>query len=460
MASHEKDLSVGRNLKIGVFHLGSGMADVLTTGVWNRIMISDLGFAAIPVSLLISLRYFLAPIGVWAGRVSDKKTFFGLRRLFWIWLGRGMMVLSTFGLGFATAELARHPGEATWLSWLSLAATLILFSLGSALSGSTFLALIYDRAAEKQRGRAVGIVWTFLLLGFTIGGIFFSVMLPEAEGAGNLSFSPNDLLNLFLVSGGLFAGLWFFSLLGEERRGSIPSVDTETETEINWRNDLALVWSLPSMRFFLFYLTLSMFFAFSQDPVLEPFAGDVFGMDAQTTNRFAAYWGGTAILGTIFFLWLSRRIPRFTNTVMSQLGVAVLFATFVLLTAMSLMGWAALMIPGLLLLGIGLGMWNVGTLGLMMDLSPLGRAGTFLGFWSMSVTLARGSGIAGGGIVRDFGLQLSGSPAVAYASVFGFAAVGLGFAYYALSRVHAERFEHDLSQDDYAAQVFAGAIEA
>lgn len=326
MDTDKKHLSVGRNMKIGVFHLGSGMADVLTTGVWNRIMISDLGFAAIPVSLLVSLRYFLAPLGVWAGRVSDQRSFLGLRRLFWIWLGRGLMVLSTFGLGYTTAELARHPGEASAFSWLSLVVVLTLFSLGNALSGSTFLALIYDRAAESQRGRAVGIVWTFLLLGFTVGGIFFSALLPEAEGAGELSFNPDDLLNLFLVAGGLFAGFWFFSLLGEERRGSVqPIAQTEdAEPLSNWRSDLALVWSLPAMRFFLMYLTLSMFFAFSQDPVLEPFAGDVFGMEAQETNRFAAYWGGTAIVGTIFFLWLSRRMPRFTNTVMSQLGVSVL----------------------------------------------------------------------------------------------------------------------------------------
>ena len=32
-----ENLSVGRNMKIGLFHLGSGMADVIITGFWNRI---------------------------------------------------------------------------------------------------------------------------------------------------------------------------------------------------------------------------------------------------------------------------------------------------------------------------------------------------------------------------------------------------------------------------------------
>ncbi|MCY4145791.1 MAG: PucC family protein, partial [Chloroflexi bacterium] len=96
-------LSIARNLKIALFHLGSGMADVLTTGVWNRVMVADLGFSAALVGLLTGLRYFLAPLGVLAGRWSDTHTIGGYRRLFWIWLGRAMMVLSTLALGFVTS---------------------------------------------------------------------------------------------------------------------------------------------------------------------------------------------------------------------------------------------------------------------------------------------------------------------------------------------------------------------
>src|SRR5690554_6221636 len=103
----QPNLTVGRNIKIGLFHLGSGMADVVTTGVWNRIMITDLGFNATPVGLLVSLRYFLAPLGVWAGRMSDRRAIGGYRRLFWVWLGRLMMVASMIAVGIITANLAR-----------------------------------------------------------------------------------------------------------------------------------------------------------------------------------------------------------------------------------------------------------------------------------------------------------------------------------------------------------------
>ena len=91
------------------------------------------------------------------------------------------MVVSLLMLGSTTASLARGV-DVTPLVWLALGGALLLFSFGNAISGSTFLAFIYDRAPEHQRGRAVGLVWTFLLLGFSVGGIVFGVMLPSGSG--------------------------------------------------------------------------------------------------------------------------------------------------------------------------------------------------------------------------------------------------------------------------------------
>ena len=449
------DLSIGHNLKIALFHLGSGIADVLTTGVWNRIMVADLGFSAAFVGLLTGLRYFLAPLGVVAGRYSDTHTIGGFRRLFWIWLGRAMMALSTLLLGYATAELVRRAssesaGPTPAALWIALVISFLLFSLGGAISGSTFLALIYDRAAEHQRGRAVGLVWTFLLLGFTIGGIFFSIMLPHDESAGAIAFSADSVLTLFLVTAALLTLIWFLSLLGEERRtrGSASSKD---EGASSLRRDLGLVWRSRKMRFFLFYLTVSMAFAFLQDTVLEPFAGQVFGMQAHITNRFAAYWGSMAILGSFGSLFLLRRSAAFNHGNMSQAGIVVLMLAYIVFAVSSLAEIRPLVTPGLILLGIGLGVWNIGTLGLMMDLSPAGRAGAFLGFWTLCVTFARGAGVAGGGIARDLVLALSGEYAVAYGAVFCLGFLGLASAWIALRRVRLRSAAGLASDFDVAA---------
>jgi BCD family chlorophyll transporter-like MFS transporter len=459
------DLPIRNNLKIGLFHLGSGMADVITAGIWNRIMITDLGFAATPISLLVGLRYFLAPLGVWAGRVSDQRAIGGYRRLSWIWSGRLMMVVSILGLGLLTADLARGM-EATPAVWLGLMVLLLLFSLGSALSGSTFLALIYDRAAPQQRGRAVGIVWTFLLLGFTFAGILFGILLPSnrEEGAAavdGLSFSPDTLQTLFIVGALLMGALWFFSLLGEERRSrGAAAVQAEPKPQTTFREDIRLAWDNRQTRFFFWYLSLSMMFAFTQDLVLEPFAGDVFNMDAAHTTRFAAYWGSMSILGTVFFLWLSRRFPRLTNTRMSQAGVWVLVVTFGVFAASSFGEIRGLVTPGLILLGIGLGVWNVGTLGMMMEMSPFDRAGTFLGFWTLVVTLARGTGVAMGGLLRDIAMQITGSPTLSYGVVFGLEVAGLLAALWALSLVNVREFQAEQGEVQAdTASVLAAALD-
>jgi len=438
-------LSVARNLKIGLFHLGSGMADVMTTGVWNRIMISDLGFSATPIGLLVSLRYFLAPLGIWAGRMSDKRSVMGYRRLFWIWLGRAMMVASVFLLGFQTAQLVDGQDIAP-VVWIVLASALLLFSLGNALSGSTFLALVYDRSSEHERGRAVGIVWTFLLLGFTVGGILFGVMLPEdAEIVGEaatqasqagVAFTGATLRNLFIVAGTVLGSLWFFSLLGEEKRSrGIMQIETQSDVSTSLSADLRIVWQSTPMRFFAFYLALSMIFAFSQDLVLEPFASDVFDMSPSVTTRFAAYWGSMSIVGSVAFLFLSRRYKSLTNRAMSNVGVAILVVTFGLFALSALAEIRGLVTPGLITLGLGLGFWNIGTLGLMMDMSPFGRAGTFLGFWTLVVTFSRGIGVSGGGLVRDVVLNISNDPKTAYGAVFILGVFGLLAALYMLRQV-------------------------
>ncbi len=457
------NLPIGANIKIAMFHLGSGMADVLATGVWNRIMVADLGFSATFVGLLTGLRYFLAPIGVIAGRYSDTHTVGGFRRLFWIWLGRAMMAISTVTLGFATAELIQraqfgNDDPTPLLLWLALVLSFLLFSLGNAISGSTFLALIYDRAAEHQRGRAVGLVWTFLLLGFTAGGILFSIMLPQEESAGEIAFSAASLLSLFLATAAILSLLWFFSLLGEEKRlpGSLVS---KREPTSSLRRDLSLVWHNRSMRFFLFYLTLSMAFAFLQDTVLEPFAGQVFDLSASVTNRFSAYWGGMAIIGSFATLYLSRRYASFTSNKISQAGLLILLIAYAGFALSSLGEIRELVTPALLMLGLGLGIWNIGTLGLMMNLSPAGRAGTFLGFWTFCVTLARGGGVAGGGIIRDAVLQISGELSLSYGAVFCLGIIGLLIAWYALQQVKTKDTRSKIRSDADLATVFSNSID-
>jgi MFS transporter, BCD family, chlorophyll transporter len=414
-----------------------------------------LGINATPIGLLVSLRYFLAPLGIWVGRISDRQSFLGFRRLFWIWLGRLMMVLGTFGLGYATAEMMRD-ASAT-LNWVIIVVSMVMTSIGNAISGSSFLALIYDRVDRDQRGRAVGIVWTFLLLGFTVGGILFGSMLKN-DAAADPILTPEKIFNAFMIAGMMFAGFWFFSVLGEERRNAVAAIQENEEKSSSLRADLSAVWQNPTMRFFLFYLGLSMFFGFSQDLILEPFGGDVFNMDVARTSGFTAIWGSAAIIFSLFSLWLLRK-RNWNNTLLSQVGVWLLIVTFALLTISAFFKLEFLVSPTVLLLGVGLGFWNIGTLGLMMDMSPLGKAGAFLGFWSMVEILARGGGISMGGILRDSGLLLSNDHSIAYGFAFLIGTLGLAAAIYCLNSIHIEAYQSAMSEGERTTAVLAGSMD-
>ena len=90
----EPEFSAPRSVKLGSFHIGSSMADLLTSAVWNRVMIVDLGVIAWPVALLSALRYLMAPLTLWAGHLSDTHPILGSRRTAYIWLGRLFMLIS------------------------------------------------------------------------------------------------------------------------------------------------------------------------------------------------------------------------------------------------------------------------------------------------------------------------------------------------------------------------------
>lgn len=451
------NLTPARNVKIGSFHFGSGLADIIATGIWNRVMISDLGFAAAPIGFLVALRYFLAPIGVWAGRMSDQHSVLGYRRTFWVWSGRLMMMLSIIMLGLVTTDLARGaPQDA--LRWATIIVSLLMFSFGSAISGGTFLALVYDRSAVSQRGRAVGIVWTFLLLGYAVGGPLFGIALPSNGETAGLDFAPDTLQALFIGAALFMGALWFFSLVGEEKRSRGAVAEAQDQPKTTLRGDLKLAWNFRETRLFFWYLGLSILFAFSQDLILEPFAADVFGMEARTTTRFSGYWGSMAIIGSLVVLYLSRRYQWMTNKRLNIWGVVVLIAAFAVFALSSLAEIRGLVTPGLILLGVGLGVWEIGSLGMMMQMSPAGRAGTFLGFWTLVVTLARGIGVSSGGVVRDFILQVSGSLSISYGSVFLIGAVGLAVSLGVLLRI-SERRADEVVEEPERTPILAGALD-
>jgi MFS transporter, BCD family, chlorophyll transporter len=103
---------------------------------------------------------------------------------------------------------------------------------------------------------------------------------------------------------------------------------------------------------------------------------------------------------------------------------------------------------GVLLIGLGAGLFGHGTLTLTMQRAPKEQVGLALGAWGAAQATAAGVAVALGGILRDivaalaeggsFGAALS-APATGYAFVYAIEIVLLGITVFVMGRLAGDR---------------------
>jgi BCD family chlorophyll transporter-like MFS transporter len=440
MADMDSRFSVWRSLKIGSFNLGSALVDILTASVWNRVMITDLGVAATPVSILLALRYLLAPLSIWAGFRSDTKPIGGLRRTPYIWIGRALMLLAVILLPISLSQLSLDLGNP--IGWALAVVIFVAYGAGTSISGGPFLALIHDRTPAAKRGLAMSIAQTLLLLGFALSPIVFGRLLP--------TYSPEQFQSLAIMTGMAAALFWFFAIWREDRKVTADEIDQHTE-----RPRLGVMvkqmWADRRTRRFAVFLSLGAIASFAQDAVLEPFGGDVFGMTVEQTTRFAAYFGtGVLVLMIITAIVTRKRRPEHqTRPAVIGLSVMIVGLALLALAGLALIRW--MIIPALFVFGAGFGVYTIGGVSLLMAMTTEKEAGAYLGLWTMIQLVSRGVGIGLGGIVRDVTLALTGSQALAYSSVFILEAIGLAVCIALVLRLDVVGFARQQQGGEFAA---------
>jgi len=450
-AAAHPSFSVLRSFKLGAFHIGSSMTDVLLSGIWNRVMIADLGMAAWPVSLLLAARYFLAPLAIWAGHESDTHPLFGSRRTAYIWLGRLIMLLALPLLPLSVGLIAQ--GDAR-LGWLLALISLLLYGTGTSVSGAPFLALVHDSAPYERRGQAVSIVQFMLVVSFAFIPVIFARIMPHYDQA--LFWR---LVILSMVGATFF---WVASIWGEERRarrlGALPSPALPESRPPALRATLSEIWANQHSRRYALFLGASAFFAFMQDAVLEPFGGDVFGLSVGETTRFNAYWGTGVLLSMAVTYGLTRRRRPDQQVSVTAWGLLLLALPLLLLGVAAWRESLAMVVPTLLFFGVGFGVFTVGGVSLLMAVNSAERAASYLALWSVIQLVSRGLGIAAGGLIRDLVNSLSGQIALAYAAVFAVEAIGLVACIWLLRQVDIRGFVAE-SQPDTLAQSLIPSLE-
>ncbi len=433
-SQERKQFRVGLMLRLSTFHIGSAMGDILTASVWNRIMITELGLPAWPVGLLIALRYLLSPLSLWAGHRSDAQRLWGFRRTSYIWLGRGLMVLSFPLLGVSVGRLGEAQGDV--LGWLAAAACFLLYGLGTLLSGSPFLALVRDSAPPRKQGLAIAMVETALIALFPVVAVGFGRWMQTYDEA--LFW---QLLQATMIGGGFF---WFFAVLGMERSQGKGAASGERRAPRDFRSTFDDILSDGRTRLFFVFLSVGTFAAWMQDNILEPFGGDVFGMDVGRTTRFTGYWGTATVVTLLLSFYIFRRRESARVVGVAQVGLAVMALGMLFIMAAGVMESERVVTPGLLVYGVGFGFYTFGGLSLMAAMSPDPHAGAYLGLWSVAVLIFKGLGTFTGGALRDlFLLGVGLAPGWSYGLAFAFSAVGLVGAVLLLSRLDVAGFVQD-----------------
>ena len=442
-----------RLMRLSSFQIGSAMGDILVTSIWNRIMISQFGIPATPVSFLIALRYLLSPLSLWAGYRSDTRPFLGLRRTSYIWLGRGLMVFSLPLLGWSLMRFAavNEVGGAMGsepLGWLLAAASSLLYGVGTLISGSPYLALVRDSAPKERQGLAISTAETVLIIFFAIVGITFSFWMQEYDPVVFW-----EIIIATMVIGGFF---WFFAILGVEKsirqeKGitlaqELAQVEQQGASS-KFSQTIWRIWQDQRTRRFFIFLSLATFAAWAQDAILEPFGAEVFDLSLARTTRFNSYWQAATVITLVGGAYLWRKRPPEQQRRIAGGGLAVMALGMLLLGGTAVFHWVHLIEISLLLFGAGFGVYTFGGLSLMAVMSSDKEAGAYLGLWTISVVVFKGLGTFAGGALRDlFLLQLGLGDGLSYGLIFLLEGVGLATAVYILSRVDVLGFAREMGR--------------
>lgn len=402
-------------LRLSLVRFAASFLVLLTTGILNRLVITELGVSAILATLLFSLQHFASPLALWTGRISDRSRFMGRRRTPFIVAYTTLAALSVPFLPDLLTTLDR--ASSVVLAGVSLAVT------GFGLKAANLLvsALIVDRAMDAEvRGRQLNVVWVMAIAGFIAGGVVFGWALPE--------FDPNEALDvdrLRLVATLTAVAVVVLTLvavagaevrLDEESRPAPERVPRAPST--------AAVLARPELRRALVFLALSDLAFFLQEFILEPFGGDVFELPPSVTTSFNITFGAGMLLSMVAASGLGILQGSFpTRAVLKTANVAGAIA-FLALAASSLSSvtrplGASLPVVAIFVLGAAKGLYNTGLSHRFMALARPEDAGVVMGAWGAigGFSMAVG-GLLGGVLVslgETIGLALGASYGVAFA---------------------------------------------
>ncbi len=438
--------------RLGLFQMGLGIMSILTLGVLNRVMIDELKVPALITAGCLAMAQFVAPARVWFGQMSDAKKLFGHHRSGYVWAGAFLFAITSllavqviWRLGFSLQLSGWTIQTYGWIGLLAL--IFALYGLAISASSTPFAALLVDISDEDNRSKLVGVVWSMLMVGIIIGAIISSSLLKQITLDAPLEILQASINKLFLIVPAIVFGIALLATVGVENKYShyaFRSRLVNREDSVTLGKALRVLTANRQTGIFFTFLLVMTISLFMQEPVLEPYGGEVFGMTISETTRLNAFWGTGTLIGLSITGFLI--VPRLGKQKTTQLGcIAVAFCFGLIILAGSTTNPQILQ-GALLIFGLASGVTTTGAVSLMLDLTAAETAGTFIGAWGLAQAMARGIATVTGGAVLDFGKTLFTTPLLAYGLVFSLQAVGMILAVWLLSRVDVTEFRTNAKQ--------------
>ena len=405
-------------LRLGLFQFGMGLTLAPITGTLNRVLIDNLRISAALVAFLIAIHYFVSPIRALIGYRSDQGRAKGRWRTPYIVAGA---ILTFGGLANAPISLLLLSGQGSLPFSIALVVCTLIFlayGVGVNIVETAYLALVSDLTPPKERGRVLAVLWMMLVLGTIVSSVLLGNLL--------LDYSDERLIAILKSSAVAFILLTFLSLWKQERLrpdGTVIGFHDTITVRMSLGDSLRLLGSQRVLRRLFVVLFIATAAFASHDVLLEPYGGQVLKMSVSATTRLTGLWGLAMLLAIPAAGWLLWR--GFSPVLPIVLGCAVGALGFLIVSVAS---DAALVTPfrsGVWLIGMGRGLFIVGSVALVMALSDRNHAGLFLGLWGVMQALAQGVGAVGGGLARDLAQSWTGGVVLGYTFVYGAAPFGL-----------------------------------
>ncbi|MBH8554066.1 BCD family MFS transporter [Nostocaceae cyanobacterium CENA357] len=458
--SQTKSLAVPRvNLltmfRLGLFQMGLSMMSILTLGVLNRVMIQEIAIPATLVAVVLALPLFVAPSRIWFGQISDAKPLWGYHRTVYVWVGAAIFAIAAFLAVQVMWQMniaASSVGGWTWtvqtIGWTALLALIFaVYGLGICASGTAFAALLVDISEEDNRSKVVGVVWSMLMLGIIVGAIISSSLLKQLTPEATVETLQAGINRLFTIVPAIVFGLAILATFGVEKKYSLYSSRStllNREDSITLGNAWKILTASPQTGLFFTFLVVMTLCLFMQDPVLEPYAGQVFGMPLAESTKLNVYYGiGLLIAYSVTGFLI---VPRLGKRRTTRLGCMLVAFCALLLGISGFTANAAFLKLGLVLFGLATGFLTTGAISLMLDLTAAEAAGTFIGAWGLAQSISRGIAVVIGGTVLDIGRRLLPSLELAYGLVFALEALGMVVSIWFLNRVNVTEFQTNTKQ--------------